>query len=350
MTASTKSIVAFAKQTAKGTANTTPQRCLLYTQGAAGPNNILVPADLEIGGNTPMVRNIIKAGVSSAGAFEFIPRPCSLGYLLYGIMGKDTATAGTSGEATAISHVLSIDTANPYTVPYYTVTHAPGSLWGDQMNDCHVSAIGLNWKAANFLRGTVAFQGCLPSKVAVPATTTLDNGPMLLTSQASPLTMMEVPTGTPVKVLSGSFLASLGIPMDEQFIVGSVSPDDVDVVTRSFSMNLVLKIVDATLYSKIMYDPAAGSAWVAGLYKEGQISIKFSSDKLVGSCVTTKHSILISGHTTEENIIWTAQPIAVRAGRQVIMNVTGTFVANTDGNSPISITVVNEDTTTAYTA
>jgi hypothetical protein len=351
MTAATKSVIAFAKQTAKGTPNTTPQRCLLYTQGAVGPNNIYVPADLEVGSTLPVVRQIIKAGVSGAGAVEFTPRPKSLGYLFYGLLGKDTATAGTTTEITAISHVLNIDTTNTasntaYGANYYTVSHAPGGLWADQIQDCRISALGLSWKAASFLKGTVAFQGGLPSKAAVPAVTTLDNGPMFLT----PTAVMTLPTETTFKMLAGSFVASSGIPLDEQWVVGSNTPDDFDVVSRSFSVNMVCKIVDATLYSKIMYDALGTSAWVANLFKEGQFSLKFSSDQLVGACTTTKHSVTITGHATEDNIVWTAQPIAVRAGHQVILNVTGTFIAPSDQSSPITVTVVNEDTTTAYTA
>ncbi len=325
----------FGKQTAVATPAAL-SKYLLYSQAAAGPNNIVVPTDIEIGGGTPMVRGMIKAGVSGAGAVEFTPRPDTLAFLLTGLLGKDTHTTVSSTEL----HTITYDT-DPFATPYYTITHSPGGLWADQTQDCRITALGLSWRAANFLRATMGFQGGQVTKVAA-ITGTPDNGPQFITPTAE----IELPTNTDLKVLSGSFMAGSAIPMDEQWIVGSYYPDAFDIVTRACSLSMVVKITDDDLYGKMMYDPAGTDAWVANLMKESAFKLIFKSDKMVGA-TAIPYSVTVKAHATEDNVVWSAQPIAVRSGRQVVMGITGVFLAPSDTSSPVTVEVVN-DVLTAY--
>ena len=348
MTSALSSILGFAKQTAKGTPNTTPgeYKYMLYNQASIAPNSVILPLDTEIGGTTPLVRSMVKTGVFSGGGVEFIPRPDTIAKLLTGLLGEDTVTpvAGATG---AHSHAITLLSTDAFNIPYHTVVHAPGGMWADQLLDCRVSALGLSWRAANFLRGTVGFTGGFPSSVSVPSSVDPDDGPQFLTV----LSNIEVPSSTAVKCISGSFVAGNAIPLDEQWIVGSYSPDDFDVVTRAFSISMLLKITDAALYSKMMYDPAGGAVWAADLLKEADINLQFNSNEEVGTGVPVPYSITIAGNGDNQasgtsNIIWSADPVGVRAGRNVMMNVTGVFLA-VDSGSPITVTVVN-DQSAAY--
>ena len=193
--------------------------------------------------------------------------------------------------------------------------------------------------------GNAWFFGRNPTKIAVPTGVDPDDGPQFLTV----LSEIEVPTATTLKVLSGSFVGGNAIPLDEQWIVGSYSPDAFDITTRAFSLSMVVKITDGALYSKMMYDPSGSDAWVADLFREADIKLTFNSNAEVGTGAPVPYSITIKGNggaADAGNIIWSADPIAVRAGRNVLMNITGVFLA-TDTGSPVTVEVVN-DQSAAY--
>ena len=342
MTAAEGSFLGIAKQVALGTPNVTDAnfKYLLFNQGAVAPQNMAIPLDSEVGGGA-LMRNVTKVGVTSGGALEFIPRPETLGSLMLGAFGKVVSALKTPS-TTAYEHTFTLPT-DQFDAPYFTLRSAPGNMWGEQLQDCRVSALGLEWKGAQFVRGTVGFQGGLPTKVATTtwaAAAAVDSGPQLL----SPLCTMELPTGTPAKVLSGSFMAGMAIPLDEQWIVGSYSPDAQDIVARSFAISLVLKITDATLYSKMTYDPAGGSTWAASLFREAAINIILKSDVKADVANSLSYQLSIEGNGSNAasglaNIVWSASPIGLRAGRQVIMAVNGVFLA--DATLPIRAKLIN---------
>lgn len=106
---------------------------------------------------------------------------------------------------------------------------------------------------------------------------------------------------------------------------------------------MAVKIDDDTLYEQMMYDPAAGGSWVAAIFREADIKLEFLSD-----AATYKFLIEANGANEasgDANIYWSAQPLALRAQRQVVMAITGMFTATdwgtyTDG--PIKFTLVNQ--------
>jgi hypothetical protein len=340
MTAAEGSFLGIAKQTALGTPNVTDNafKYLLFNQGAVAPQNLAIPLDTEVGGGA-LLRNVTKVGVTSGGALEFIPRPEMLGTLLLGAFGN-VSSALKSPSTTAYEHTFTLPT-DQFAAPYFTIRSAPGNLWGEQLQDVRVSALGLEWRGAQFVRGTVGFQGGLPTKVATTtwsAASAVDNGPQLL----SPLCTIELPAATPVKVLSGSFTAGMAIPLDEQWIVGSYSPDAQDIVSRSFAVSLVMKITDATLYSKMTYDPAGGSAWAASLFREASMTLKLVSDVKADAANNLSYQLTLEGNGSSgaaANIVWSASPIGLRAGRQVIIAVNGVFLA--DATLPIRAKLIN---------
>jgi hypothetical protein len=340
MTAAQKSLMGFAKQTAKGTPNVTDAafQYLLFSRGAAGVQNMTIPLDMEVGGGA-MLRDVAKVGVTSGGQMEFIPRPDSLGMFLMGALGKDTMT--TPALATdARQHLFEMD-ADQFAAPYYTVRFSPGGMWGEQFQDCRMSMLGLSWRGANFVRGQVAFSGGLPppglSMATWDASTQVDTTPPFIT----PVSVIQMPTGQSMKVLSGSFQSTMAIPLDEQWIVGSYNPDDFDIVSRAYVLQLAVKITDSTLYNKVVYDGVgAVSAWSAEILKEADFNIQFNTAQYVED--TTPYSLKIEGNGGAAglgNVAWSAQPIGLRAGSQVIMAVTGIFLA--DATKAINISLVN---------
>ena len=205
-----------------------------------------------------------------------------------------------------------------------------------------VSALSLDWAGADFVRGAVAFQGGLPAPVSTAAwsaLTYLDSGPQMI----SPVSTMELPTGTTVKVLRASFSAGMQIPMQEQWVVGSYSPDGMDINRRMFALSLTIKVDDAgALYKKMAYDPAAGSAWAADVFREADLNIELTSD--VEAATGTPYSLTIAANgqnaaSGDANVYWSVDPLPIRAGGQIVMNVTGIFAAYSA--APITLTLIN---------
>jgi hypothetical protein len=339
MTASDSSFIGIAKQTAKGTPNTTDAsfKYLLFSRGGIAPSSNVVPLDPEVGGGA-MLRDVQKMGVMSGGQLEFTPRPDTLGLLLLGALGNVTSVKRVGGTA-PYDHTFALGT-DQFAAPYFTVRSAPGNMWGEQMQDMRVASLALSWEGANYVRAAAGFVGGLPSPLSTAlwsAAGKVDGGPQFIT----PISAIELPTGTPAKVLSGGFSAGMSIPMDQQWVVGSYSPDDFDITQRSFALSLVLKVTDGILYNKMMYDPSGGSAWAASMMKEASFKINLKSPTMIETTIPYELTINGNGGSgSAGNVVWSASPIGIRAGQQVVMAVTGIFLA--DATKPIEIKLTNK--------
>jgi len=346
MVASEASFLGLAKQTAKGTINSTDGdfKYLLFRRGGFGVNNMFIPLGAEVGGGA-MERNVVKVGVSTGGVLEFIPRPETLGHFFMGATGNSSISGPVDS---AYTHEFTF-AADQFSAPYYTVRYAPGNVWGETYRDSRFNLLSLEWRAANFVTGTLGMLGIVPTTNVNMGTwgalAKVDSGPQFL----SPLGAIEIPTGSTASVLAGSFIAQNVMPLDQQFIVGDYYPEDLDIVSRSFVLNLTVKIEDNTLYNKINYDPAAGASWAADVFKESNILLRFRSDTNVGAGTTPyEFKIEANGQTqasTNANISWTAQPLEIVAQRQIIMQLQGFFLADPLAVQPIKLTLVNAKTT-----
>lgn len=345
MTAAERSFLGIAKQgSGKGSPNTTDAEFsyFLFRAGGIAPNNMFIPLDQEIGGGA-MPRDVVKVGITSGGTMDMIPRPANIGKLLLGAIGS-VSTPNDNSDG-SYSHVFTLPT-DEFDAPYWTVRSAPGGIWAEQLQDCRVAGLVFSFTGARFVEGAVTFIGGLPTPnidttgwiTAWDVPTYLDAGPQFL----SPVSDIELPSGTPVKVLSGAIAFGLQIPLDEQFIVGSYSPDALDINQRTISITLNLKVTDVSLYEKVMYDPTgSATAWTARVFKEGNIKLDLISPELAGTGTggDTPYSLKFDFDVTNDNIVWTAAPIALRAGRQVIMQVTGTVLNS--ASEPITATLTN---------
>jgi hypothetical protein len=342
MTASESSLIGMAKQVAKGTPNVTDAAFdyLLFRQGAMGVMPSFLPLDQEVGGGA-MLRNVLKVGVLSGGQVSFIPRPKTLGHMLLGITGAVDSTDGTDG-----SYEHSFTLTDQFAAPWYTMRSAPGSLYGEILSDARFAGLTLSWRAARFVEAQMAMQGIgVPTKVNAAAvtgwaaTTKVDGGPQFL----APLGTIELPTGTPALITAGSFTAGISMPVDEQWVVGSYSPANLSVTQRAYVLSLAIKIEDAALISRIMYDPNGGSTWLPKVMREANFKVEFKSDVEAAPGKPFSFSIAANGETgSDANVAWSCQPIAIQAGRQLTLAATGTFLASPIGGSPLTIELVND--------
>jgi hypothetical protein len=303
-----------------------------------------LPLDPEVGGGA-LLRNVLKVGVLSGGQVSFIPRPKTLGHMFYGITGAVESTDGTDG-----SYAHEFTLSNQFDAPWYTLRSAPGSLYGEILSDARFAGLTLSWRAARFVEAQMAMQGIgVPSQVNAAAVTgwaagpKVDGGPQFL----APLGTIELPTGTPALVTAGSFTAGISMPVDEQWVVGSYSPANLSITQRAYVLSLAIKIEDAALISKIMYDPSGGSTWLPNILREANFKIEFKSDVEAAPGKPFSFSIAANGATgADANVAWSCQPIVMQAGRQLTLAATGTFLASPDGATPLTIGLVND--TTSY--
>jgi hypothetical protein len=348
MTASEASFVGFAKQAAKGTIMSVDANFnyVLFTEGSMAPNSIFLPLDMEVGGGA-LVRSLAKVGVTSAGAFTFIPRPLSLGWMLLGALG-DADAAVQQGATAAYLHAFHLPT-DQFDAPYFTFRSKPGGMWGETFLDCRVAALSLTWRAADFMRANLAVLGGTPtpnvSTASWSESTYVDGGPQFL----APVFDIELPTATDIKVLSGAFTMGMNIPLDEQWITGAYEPDDFEINSRVFTLSMTVKITDESLYEKMSYDPAGtATAWVAEVYKEADFKLLFNSDTLADTGYPYSLQIEANGDNQASgtaNVAWSVTPIALRAGRQVTLNVTGTWLADPGAGEPITVSLINTKAT-----
>jgi hypothetical protein len=153
------------------------------------------------------------------------------------------------------------------------------------------------------------------------------------------VTTITWPGETP-KVLSGAVVLGSAVPLDEQWITGAYSPDDLEVTARQAAIQLVMKVADGTLYKKMAYDAAGGSAWAASILKEAQVELAFTSVQTYDTLKPYKLVIKGNAQTDNPSIAWSVAPINLEAGRNVVMAVTGTILSVGDGE-PISAELYN---------
>lgn len=321
-----------ALQTAAGAPNITEGSFdyLLYSEGALGPQNMIIPTDPEVGGGA-MISDLKKVGISSAGAINFIPRAKSIGKLLYAALGKQDTPAAVPPGSEAYAHTFNFGD-DQFDLPYLTVRYAPGNLQGEIFKDCRIAALNFSWQAANFLRAQVAFIGKKPELAASvgwnPSLANLDNSPQFMTTAGSG----SAGAANPLKMISGSLSIINSIPLDEQMVVGSYEPDALDVVSRAITLQVVVKVSDAALYKKVMYDPAGGTEWVPAIMKDVLTAFEFKSDQNADATNAVKYALSFADNmsATDGNVAWTAQPLATRAGKTIVMALSGMFLADTN--------------------
>lgn len=336
------SVFGIAQQTGKGTPNTTDAdfKYILFTEGVPTPQNITRALDREVGAGA-LPQGSVKVGVLSGAQMQFIPRPQTLGELLYAQLGS-VSTADTDP---IFTHTFTLAT-DQFAQPYYTLRSGIGNTWGEQYDDNKLASLALRWRGADFVRGAFAFQGGLPQKVTTMAAWApedyIDQGPQFL----SPVSDIELPTGTDIKVLEGAITFGSAVPLDEQWIVGSYSPDDTPTVNRAIGLTMTVLIEDNTLYQKLMYDPAGGADWTADIFREADIKLEFVSDQEISA--GNPYSLLIEANGQNaasglSNVQWSVQPVAIQAGRQLKMVVSGIFTASPNSDEPVTVTLINAE-------
>ena len=358
MTSALNSHFGFALQTAKGTPNVTDTayHYQFFSEGTGiEPEPMYLPLDQEIGSGQ-LIRDVKAVGVVGRGQFRFIPRPNFLGYLLLGALGQVTNTAPT-GQLTTATHLFDFQ-ANQFNLPYFTMRRRiSAGNFGDIVPDCRIETLQIEAKAANFVRGTCSVLGAgMPSITNTPdawnAATYLDASDPFLTCKGT----VELPTGTGLTLLEASITMANQMPLDEQMVIGHYTPDDIEVVMRSITVQFTAKVKDISLYQKMKYgQTGSGSitypaSWLPNVYREAALNLTFQSERENDPGVPSSITIAANGSSgANSNIAWSCQPIGLRGNNQVVLSFSGTVLADNTAAAagPFSVTLHNTKTSYA---
>ena len=111
-----------------------------------------------------LLSGMAKGGVFSAGAFEFVPRSAIIGHFLTGVLGAAAAPVDhpDSDGGHGYKHVITLQSADKFAMPYYTFRSKVGGLQGETFQDCRIMSLALNWRAADHVRAAMTVIGGAP--------------------------------------------------------------------------------------------------------------------------------------------------------------------------------------------
>jgi hypothetical protein len=97
----------------------------------------------------------------------------------------------------------------------------------------------------------------------------------------------------------------------------------------------------------MVLDPDAdeSGAWAASLYKEADLDISFVTSEEAHTDIPYSITFSANGESGDtSNVVWQASPLEIIPGRQIVMQVGATFLADpTSGTDPFSVTLVNQE-------
>jgi hypothetical protein len=320
-----------ARQTAKGTPATTGFTWLLSNEMGAGPQERVIQLPPEMGGGL-LSTGLIKAGVSGSAGLRFIPRPNSLGDLLLAATGNVGSVAGSQSGTYVHTFTKGADEAD---LPYHTIRRSMATSFGEQITDARLGTLVLDMQAINVVEGQVALQGIEPAPVAdisgwSPAPDRTP--PFNACKGVCKINTTDTPTTLPVRAATLSFGNRLGV--DNEFVVGSNFPRDVDVLGRAIGIQFVVFVTGIDLYRKLMYDPAGTNVWLAQVFSSSELDLEFKTAEYAAG--TTPYSLKLEAAKSQ----WTVTPIAARANDVLIVRVAGMVVQPASGEA-FTLTLTN---------
>jgi hypothetical protein len=286
---------------------------------------------LEVGG-TPIPTFPYKAGVMVGGGFTIQPRlKDTLGWLLYGALGKCTTSAADDNPSggSVKQHVFEMDSSAPAYVPWMSfrkyIPPKGSDLTtdlGERYVDCKITQLGME-------SGT---DTPLTSRVDVTGRT------FVLDDAASDWTYAndyEDYQSIPVACQTGGFIKVAGVelpvvaarfgwqnqPLDprQEHVIGDPFLEDVTILTRSFNYDITVKWSDPTLYRKVLTGDASGTAWSARPFT-ASFDIKLLSSEDVTGYTGYPYSLRVEG---DKLMMQQVGGVRLAAGQAIMMRFQG---------------------------
>ena len=345
-----KGILGFGPQDAKESIATT-----FYRHKAVGID--LSPLDdvrlgtPEIGGAS-MPTFPYKAGYMGAGGATLFPRlQDTLGWLLYATMGSVATTVGDGTgdlpETGAFQHVFDPASDDSY-IPWVTLRkYIPGSATADDVGETYTDAKVISSVVNLVNDGPISMRmDFLAREYAVgdPSGWSWSNTYEDYTSIPVGAVVggsFKVPTfSADALPIVGASITMANAPLDiqQEKVYGSPKLEDITIIGRQASFDIICKWKDADLYRAILTGSTSGTGWTADPYVNDLEVIAFTPQSMPS--LTDKYRLKI----TAEEVMWRVQGIQLAAGQSVMMRIQGVAIDN--ATNYLSMIVDNK--TSAY--
>jgi hypothetical protein len=232
----------------------------------------------EVGGR-PLPTIPYKAGVMVGGGASILPRlQSSIGWLLKGALGESTPT---SGSGTVFSHAFRISSSNPAYVPFMGFRkfipsdgQAGNYTLGETYQDCKITNLALTLPNDGLVAARADVVGRLFTLEASPAWGTTSGSGNGWAADGEFESYPSIPIGstpggyinTPafgnlpvVQATVGIQNANLDPRMEK--VYGSPYLEDVTIVSRQVTLELVVKWTNPDLYRQILTGSISGTEW-----------------------------------------------------------------------------------------
>lgn len=242
-------------------------------------------------------------------------------------------------------HEFEID-ADPASTPYWTIRRTIGTKFGETLTDARVGSVVLDMAAVNFVEGQVGIDAIEPTMQ--PFATQNEHDAWVGDPDNTP----EFISALGVVKLNGSYQwagethtlpvrqATLTLgnqhAVDEEFIVGSYFPRDIEILSRMGVLTYVVFVQDREIYQACMYDPDLGNSWLADVFASSEARVSFRSPTQFVADAGVYYGLDFRAFKTE----WLVEPIQLRENNIVMVRVTG-VVCQPDSGQPFVLTLRN---------
>jgi len=312
----------------------------------------------EVGGE-PTPSFPYKAGVMVSGGAEINPRlQNSIGWLLYGALGS---VETTSGSGTLYHHEFKHSVTNPSYVPWMGVRKAipQGSdageyALGETYQDCKLLSLVFNLPNDGLITARADWLGRLFSQEQDPTWNTISGSAGWASAGA-----FESFPSIPISSVIGGYIyeptygnlpvvgASVSIvnqplPVQQEKVYGSPYLEDVTIVTRAVTFDLIVKWKNPDMYRKILTGSASGTTWSATPFTSSLDLLSLSPDVITG---TSTHYQLRA--ELSSIVLFPVGKVTLAGNEAIMQRYRGTAIQTGSATPYVKFTLTNE--VAAYT-
>lgn len=336
-------VFSFGPQTAKGALSTT-----FYKHRASDIDMATISDDRlgppEVGGSpTPTIP--YRAGVMAAGGALINPRlESTLGWMLYGALGAVTTLTNKDVLGNTVTgmydHGFRFSTTDEGYIPWMSFRkYIPGggvaaNSLGETFRDCKIVALTLALPNDGLINARVDALG-------ITGSTNFESDPTWNTQYTN--TQYEDYQSIPIGSVVGGYLkvpafSATALPvtaatvtlqnapldMRQEKVFGSPYLEDVTIVGRQFTVDMVLKWQDPQLYRSILTGATNGTQWTATPFVS-DLDI-YSLSSVNAPSLSAKYGLRIKAASVMYQVVG---GIRLAAGGAVMLRVQGTAIATT---------------------
>jgi hypothetical protein len=302
----------------------------------------------EVGG-TLLPSGAFRGGYWVGGDVSMIPRLTkAIGWLLYAFAGSVSSTG--SGP---YMHIFPAGADDTIPTKYMTfkkiVPVTSGNTMGEIYQDCKVMGLQIDATPGNMITMRVNALGLSSTFVDNPTgagwAPSTDNGGYEAYT-AAPIACggtFELPDGTPITSMTNVSLnlALGGMNPQQEMVLGSYSPDDITILSRNITVTGTFRWKNSTLYRNLTYNGA--DAWSPIVWTGGQpFEVNFETPTAVFNSATGVLGLWA------QTMTWSAQPLRLRGGDIVVMQMTGTVLDTGDASQDWRLYLRNSTSSYAW--